>query len=28
VRACLGEIEDQAAIAAAGDADERCEAEY
>jgi len=28
VRACLGEIKDEAAIAAAGDADERCEAEY
>jgi len=28
VRACLGEIKEEAAIAAAGDADERCEAEY
>jgi hypothetical protein len=28
VRACLGEVKDETAIAAAGDADERCEAEY
>jgi len=28
VRACLGEVKDEVAIAAAGDADERCEAEY
>ena len=28
VRACLGEVKEEAAIAAAGDADERCEAEY